>query len=48
VNKYENITLLDPTDIVLKEIIQIAGGRKIVFRATKEGIVEYKNDFLKD
>ena len=45
--KYKNITLIDPTDIVLKEIIAIAGGRKIVFRATKEGIVEYKDRFYR-
>ncbi len=43
--KYENITLLDPTDIVLKKIIEIAQGRKIVFRATKQGLAEYKNRF---
>jgi hypothetical protein len=40
--KYANVDLIDPSDIVLKEIIKIAKGRKIVFRATKEGIKEYK------
>ena len=44
-NKYKNVTLLDPTDIVIKKIIKIAKGRKIVFRATKEGIKEYKSRF---
>lgn len=44
-NKYRKVTLLDPTDIVLKKIIKIADGRKIVFRATKEGIKEYKKRF---
>jgi hypothetical protein len=43
--KYPNVTLLDPSDIVLKKIITIAKGRKIVFRATKEGITEYKTRF---
>lgn len=43
--KHQNVTIVDPTDIVLKRIISIAKGRKIVFRATKEGISEYKNRF---
>lgn len=49
--KYQKVTLLDPTDIVLKKILTIAKGRKIVFRATKAGITEYKKRFyerLKD
>ncbi len=45
--KYKNITLLDPSDIILGKILKIAGGRKIVFRATKEGIKEYKDRFYK-
>jgi hypothetical protein len=44
--KYENVTLLDPTDIVLQKIVSIAKGRKIVFRATREGIAEYKARFF--
>lgn len=43
--KYPKVTLLDPTDVVLERIIELAGGRKIVFRATKEGIAEYKKRF---
>jgi hypothetical protein len=43
--KYEFIAVLDPSDIVLKKIIAVADGRKIVFRATKEGIKEYKKRF---
>lgn len=43
--KYNNVTLLDPTDIVLRKIIDIAQGRKIVFRATKQGLSEYKSRF---
>lgn len=43
--KYPSVSLLDPTDIVLRKILEIAAGRKIVFRATKEGIAEYKKRF---
>lgn len=43
--KYPNVTIIDPTDIVLKKIIEIANGRVIAFRATKEGISEYKKRF---
>jgi hypothetical protein len=43
--KYKQVSLIDPSDVVLRKIIQIAKGRKIVFRATKEGIKEYKNRF---
>jgi hypothetical protein len=39
------VTIIDPTDVVLKEIMKISYGRKIVFRATKEGIKEYKKRF---
>lgn len=45
VEKNQNITLLDPTDIVLRKILTIAKGRKIIFRATLEGIKEYKKRF---
>jgi hypothetical protein len=43
--KYPNTTILDPTDIVISHVLKVANGRKIVFRATKEGIVEYKKRF---
>lgn len=43
--KYKKVTVLDPSDIVLRHIIAIADGRKIVFRATQEGIREYKERF---
>lgn len=43
--KYKKVTLLDPTDIVMKKIIEMAAGRQIVFRATREGMKEYKNRF---
>lgn len=45
--RYPGIQLLDPTDIVLEKIISIAAGRRIVFRATREGLVEYKERFYK-
>ena len=47
VGKYDNVSLVDPTDIVLTHILKISKGRKIVFRATKEGIKEYKERFYK-
>ncbi len=43
--KYKNVTVLDPSDIVLQRIIEIADGRKIVFRATLDGLTEYKQRF---
>lgn len=43
--RYKNITLLDPSDIALEKIIKLANGRKIIFRATKDGIKEYKRRF---
>ncbi len=43
--KYPNITIVDPTDIVLKKVIEIANGRTIAFRATLDGINEYKTRF---
>ena len=43
--KYSPVTILDPSDVVVEHIIKIARGRKIVFRATKEGLKEYKKRF---
>lgn len=43
--KYKNVTLLDPTDIVMKRIVEIAAGRAVVFRATRDGRAEYKKRF---
>lgn len=45
--RYPGIQLLDPTDIVLSKIIAIAAGRAIAFRATREGLSEYKQRFYK-
>lgn len=44
--RYPSIQLLDPTDIVLEKIISIADGREIAFRATREGLAEYKKRFF--
>jgi hypothetical protein len=44
--KYRAVSLIDPTDIVLQKILELADGRKIVFRATREGIAEYKQRFF--
>jgi len=49
--KHQPAIILDPSDVVIESIINLAKGRKIVFRATKEGIKEYKQRFyerLKD
>ena len=43
--KYKNITVIDPTDIVIRDILQRAEDRRIVFRATEEGMREYKERF---
>lgn len=44
-SKYANVSIIDPSDVVIKKILEIAKGRKIVFRATREGIKEYKSRF---
>lgn len=43
--RYEQTYIFDPTDIVLQEIMRVARGRQIVFRATQEGLLEYKERF---
>lgn len=43
--KHTQTYLIDPSDLVLKKIIEIAKGRNILFRATKAGINEYKERF---
>jgi len=45
--KYRKVAIIDPTDIVMKEIISIAKGRKVVLRATRQGMKEYKERFYK-
>lgn len=43
--QHDATILVDPTVLVLKKILKMAKGRNIVFRATKEGITEYKDRF---
>lgn len=43
--RYKPVTILDPSDVVISNIIDIANGRTILFRATKEGLKEYKRRF---
>lgn len=43
--RYSDVKVIDPTDIVLKHILKMAKDRKIVFRATVDGINEYKKRF---
>lgn len=43
--RYENVSIIDPTEIVLSHILKMAKNRKIVFRATEAGIREYKTRF---
>lgn len=44
-DKYENISLVDPTDVTLQKIIDIANGRQILFRASAEGVEKYGSAF---
>lgn len=43
--RYPDVNVIDPTDIVIKRILKMAKDRKIVFRATVDGIKEYKSRF---
>ncbi|TMV09868.1 hypothetical protein FGK63_02005 [Ruegeria sediminis] len=42
---YEKVTIADPTDITLRKIIDIADGRKILFRASDQGADKYGAEF---
>lgn len=42
---YENVIVADPTDITLRKIIDIADGRKILFRASDQGAEKYSKEF---
>ena len=42
-----NVTLIDPTDVVLQKILELSNGRKILFRASRQGLYEYKDRFYK-
>ncbi len=43
--RHFNVTLIDPTDLVLKKVLEISKGRRILFRASQEGLSEYKQRF---
>lgn len=42
---YRNVTLVDPTDVTLKRIIEVADGRQILFRASTRGAEKYRTTF---
>ncbi len=45
--RHTGVTLIDPTDVVIEKILHIANGRKILFRASTQGMHEYKDRFYK-
>jgi len=44
---HENVTVLDPTEITLNKIIEIADGRQILFRASDKGAEKYTRAFYR-
>ena len=44
-NGYEDVIVVDPTEITLKKIIEIADGRHILFRASESGAEKYTRAF---
>jgi len=42
---YKNVTILDPTELTLKKIIDIADGKQILFRASDKGAEKYGKTF---
>ena len=38
---YEKVTVVDPTDVTLRKIIEFADGRHILFRASDDGVERY-------
>ncbi|MCP4071874.1 MAG: hypothetical protein GY742_09070 [Hyphomicrobiales bacterium] len=45
--KYDNITVVDPTDTTLMKIISIADGRQILFRSSDHGVEKYSGEFYR-
>ncbi len=45
--KYGNLTVLDPTESTLRKIITFADGRRILFRASENGIEKYGKEFYR-
>lgn len=44
-NEYDDVILVDPTEITLNKIIEIADGRQILFRASDKGAEKYVRAF---
>lgn len=44
-DEYPNVIVADPTDITLNRIIEIADGRRILFRASEQGAEKYARTF---
>lgn len=44
---YEDVIVADPTEITLRRIVDIADGRRILFRASDIGVEKYAPDFYR-
>ena len=44
-DKYENVTILDPTEATVQKIMAIADGRTIYFRSSDRGVAKYGREF---
>ncbi len=44
--KYENVLVVDPTEVTLRRIVEIADGRRILFRASDQGTEKYARRFF--
>lgn len=47
VNDQPNIVIIDPTEIIMKEICRLAAGREILFHGTTESVEKYHVEFYK-
>ncbi|MCT8972047.1 hypothetical protein [Microbaculum marinisediminis] len=46
-DKYENMTILDPTETTIQAIVAIAAGRRILFRSSDRGVEKYGREFYR-
>lgn len=44
---HQDIIVLDPTEATLAKILEIAGGRQILFRASDQGVEKYSAEFYR-
>jgi len=44
-NEFEDVIVVDPTEVTLKKIIEVADGRQILFRASDGGAEKYARSF---